>query len=377
MVRARTEAASGGRLDARRRKTKRMRVAYSGLCLAALLVMGGVSAPPAAGAPPSSKGTIVELPLSFDVVNSNTSAVECASDNQPYRVRGWLVAPNSASAFKRRSATLYLHGLNGDYWRFKPVPGYDYAAEMAKLGHISVVIDRLGYNTSDKPAGFATCLGAAADIAHQIVSRLRSATYRAEGMQPIGFQRVALAGHSAGGGIAEVEAYSYRDVDALVTIGHADSGFSQAAGEEVGKVGPVCEAGGERKYGTDGPGGYAFLPTTDDAYRDLFFFNADADVVANAAAVRERDPCGDLASFFAMVSTNQARLGEVTAPTLVVFANNDELFTPGTAEQQRDRFTGTQATLVVLDQTGHVVMLERTAPLLRAAVHDWLAQRGF
>ena len=31
------------------------------------------------------------------------------------------------------------------WWSFKPVAGYDWPVEMARLGHVSVSIDRLGY----------------------------------------------------------------------------------------------------------------------------------------------------------------------------------------------------------------------------------------
>jgi len=69
----------------------------------------------------------------------------------------------------RTSVHLYLHGgTAGEWmWHFPEtiVAGYDYATEQAELGHASVVIDTLGYGTSDHPLGTAECVGSLADIA--------------------------------------------------------------------------------------------------------------------------------------------------------------------------------------------------------------------
>ena len=48
-------------------------------------------------------------------------------------------------------------------WHFKAVSGYDYATAMARLGHVSLVLDRLGYLPSGQPGGTQTCFGAEAD----------------------------------------------------------------------------------------------------------------------------------------------------------------------------------------------------------------------
>jgi hypothetical protein len=82
--------------------------------------------------------------------------------------------------------TLYLHvlGLGEFFWRFQDVPGYDYAAALARAGQSSVVIDRLGYDSSDKPPGKDICLGSQADIAHQMVTALRGATTSSAAASP-------------------------------------------------------------------------------------------------------------------------------------------------------------------------------------------------
>ena len=74
---------------------------------------------------------------------------------------------------KRPGVTLYLHGLGlGEWlWNFQPVKSYNFVAGMARAGHVSVTIDRLGYGASDKPPdGKSVCIGSQADVAHQIVA---------------------------------------------------------------------------------------------------------------------------------------------------------------------------------------------------------------
>src|SRR3954467_372395 len=170
------------------------------------LLVAGLAAPTATASSPP-----VDEPIAFQVQNTNTSQVPCQSDGASYVVRGHLTGPRSASA-----VTLYYEGYDsGEWnWRFRRVPGYDYAADMAERGHASVTIDQVGYGASGHPFGLATCFGAQADIAHQIIGQLRGR----------GFRKVVLAGHDIGGGIAEIEAYSYHDVDALMLFTWQDQG---------------------------------------------------------------------------------------------------------------------------------------------------------
>src|SRR5437764_1097395 len=124
---------------------------------------------------------VVELPVSFQVTNSNTSQDPCLSDGGRYTIRGHITGP--ASALRRSPAppiTVYLYGYEGGEWNWdlKRVPGYDYAAEMARLGRVWLTIDELGYGASGHPAnGNETCDGAEADITPQLVEKLRHGAY--------------------------------------------------------------------------------------------------------------------------------------------------------------------------------------------------------
>ena len=69
-------------------------------------------------------------------------------------------------------------------------------------------------------------MGAQADMAHQIADDLQAGTYRLGADQGPAFDSVVLAGHDVGGQVAEIEAYSYHDVDGLILATWADQGFT-------------------------------------------------------------------------------------------------------------------------------------------------------
>src|SRR3954454_19664320 len=159
---------------------------------------------------------VVSRPGSFAVVDTNTSGVPCPSDGARYTVRGHLTGPPAALTSRRAEAvTVYLYGEEaGEWnWHLTSMPAYDHATQMARLGHVSLTIDELGYGASGRPSnGNLTCQGAEADITHQIVQQLRSGTYASGSTPGVSFSHVVLAGHDVGAEVAEIEAYSYADI---------------------------------------------------------------------------------------------------------------------------------------------------------------------
>jgi pimeloyl-ACP methyl ester carboxylesterase len=316
----------------------------------------------------------VDLPVSFRVQNVNRTPDPCQSDGLSYTLHGHVTAPRGLlGADRLPPVTLYLHGstLGEPSWRFDAAPGYDYAWEEARLGHASVTIDQLGYGASDAPAGFGICGGSMADMAHQVVGQLRAGTYSAPGGVAPRFGRVALLGFSYGAHVAETEAYSFADVDALGLESwsdHVDANFAAAVtpGTE--------ECATDRKR----PGGapeyrYHFL------YPDEHVLLADAEpaVVAGLFRLHERDPCG-IHNSTLQIARNAQFVSAVTVPVLLVYGTRDALFTAAEAEQQRRDFTGTRdLTLDFVGGAGHFIALEREAAGFRALVSDWLRRRGF
>src|SRR3954466_4752448 len=271
-----------------------------GTLLIALLV-AGLSAPPAAAS-----SRIVDEPVAFRVQNTNTSQVPCQSDGASYVVRGHLTGPRSA-----RTVTLYYEGFeSGEWnWRFRRVPGYDYAADMAERGHASVTIDQVGYGASGHPEGWLTCFGAQADIAHQIIGQLRDR----------GFEKVVLAGHDIGGGIAEIEAYSYHDVDGLMVFTWQEQDQTPYLLQTFADANARCAAAGEPAY--------VYFPHLEDW--PLLLPNSEPAVVAGAAGAGRpnpcgRDSCGPGALFFNGAPSQTGRgLSTIDVPVLLVLGALD------------------------------------------------------
>jgi pimeloyl-ACP methyl ester carboxylesterase len=195
----------------------------------------------------------------------------------------------------------------------------------------------------------------------------------------VAFSRVALAGHSAGGAIAQTEAYSFRDIDALAVISYADQS-SQRAQDEFAKTGAVCASGGQPAENDQptSPGGYAYFGQTDADFQAAMFHNADPAVVAATTALRNRDPCGDTLSIPTAIAADGQNLSTITIPVLLLSGRDDALFPPAAIDNQKAMYSGSRdVTEVLLGDTGHAVTLERTARTARNAIAAWLSKRGF
>lgn len=290
----------------------------------------------------------------------NRTPDPCHGDGRRYTVRGRLVGPPGA-----RAVTVYLHGsvLGRRTWRFRALPGYDYARRQARAGHASLIYDGLGYGQSDVPHGSDVCGGTEADVAHQVVQRLRDR----------GFRRVALFGFSFGGYAAELEAYTFRDVDALGVESwsdHVSVDFVRATAPGARD----CENGGRRKRPGDPRG-----------YRWYFHRRDERTMLANPPPgmrealyrAHERDPCG-LTSSAPQIVRNPRAVKRIHVPVLLVYGTRDALFDRHARDAQRADFTGTDdLRYKLIEGAGHCLTLERRAPSFRALVDRWLRHRGF
>jgi pimeloyl-ACP methyl ester carboxylesterase len=325
---------------------------------------------------------VVKRPITFKVENVNRSILPCPSDGAAYEVKGHLIGPESVIGTDpsggRRSVTLYLHGfsLGEVFWSFSAVPRYDYAAAMARAGHASVVIDRLGYGSSGHPEGNQTCLGAQADVAHQVIGKLRSGDYVADGGTSPRFDEVALAGHSMGALIANLEAFSFDDVDGLVAMSYTPQ-VTQLTFEQFYNSRIACDAGGEPST-QGGPGGYAYFGQTDAEFGALGFHSAEPSVTAVATRLRARDPCGDGASIIDALVQDLKSLSRVKVPVLVVCGKEDSAIPSFACPYLKRRYVGSgDVSLSFVQNAGHALTLERTAPTFRRRVARWLSAHGF
>lgn len=351
-----------------------------------LIGLGGAAEPEAKASPRG--GSIVDVLVAFGVRNSNDSGVPCASDQAPYTVRGRLVAPRSAlEAPRPRAVTVYLHGFNvGAFmWQVPGFPELDHPLAMAKRGHASVVVDRLGYDASDHPHGWLTCLGAQADVTRQLVDALRGGEYAVEDGKRVAFQKVVLAGHDSGATIADIVAYSYPGaIDGLVHFNWADQGFSETAQNGYFELLPECAAGGKkaeqgppaRDDPAGGPLGYAqFL--TDEQIRERQF-NTDPEVIARLMRLWNRIPCGEMVPVPEVAQVNIQRLPQIRIPVLYGYAEHEFVWTEEGLVQQAGHYRNSpDLTTVVIQDAGHFPTFSRVAESFRAAISNWLRTRGF
>jgi pimeloyl-ACP methyl ester carboxylesterase len=349
--------------------------------VAALAVVLGTATAVSASTPASSASAprateLTTIPVNFTVQNVNRSKVACASDGKTYTVRGHITGPAGTLRSKTiDGTTLYLHGLSfGEFfWRFDQATGYDYAANQAKAGQVSVTIDRLGYGASDKPDGNQICVGSRADIAHQIVLQLKAGSYKTVPTATVPkFAKVVLAGHSYGGQIAQVEAYSFGDIDGLAVIAYSDRVQSALLKSNAAYAASVCATGGLRVGGV-GPAGYAPFGPPSGAPKALFA-SADPQVKAAALQLLTIDPCGDTASFSTAVAVDLANVASIRVPVLVIAGDKDALFPPPAVADQASLFTGSRAVAkVTLPGVAHAITLERTFdPAALRTVDRWL-----
>jgi pimeloyl-ACP methyl ester carboxylesterase len=316
----------------------------------------------------------VELPVAFQVKNTNTSKSSCNSglpDGATYTIRGHISGPQAAlAAGKANLITVYLFGYEAGEWNWdlKGVPGYDYAAEVARSGQVSLTLDELGYGASGHPAnGNETCQGAEADTIHQIVQKLRSGEYTLEDSPTIKFSKVVLAGHDIGGEVTVIEAYSYKDIDGLMLVTFAEQGFTPY----------IIERSTIAAFDTcaESANGYAHF-ISDQEFRTLLFYNAEPRVIEAADALREPNPCGVIRSQPpAILVDNRAYDSEIEVPVLIVFGNNDTLVwtRQGEEEEERNFSRSPDRSTVFIPESGHFVMFAKTAWLFDSTISIWLS----
>jgi pimeloyl-ACP methyl ester carboxylesterase len=332
-----------------------------------------------AAASPLDSATAYVLPVEFkEVKNINDSGVQCQSDGREYTVRGHLTGPRAAlEGAQSPEVTLYLTGFEEAewIWRFKALPGHDFAAAMAAEGHVSLTIDMLGYGASAHPNGSQLCMGSQAALTHQLIQRLRAGRYRVDkaGVTPVSFAKVVLAGQDIGGAVAEVEAYSYKDVDALVTDFWSDGELTAEPFKLLAKLNEVCAKGGE-----EGNGYAHFAPQEESYWREnLFAEGAEPSLIEATFRMREKNPCGYGTSLPPTVTTDRVRDGEIHVPVLIMFGNEKPLiWTRKGEEEQQNNFTGTSdKETVFIPEAAHFAMLERTLPMAHI-VSSWLCKRN-
>jgi hypothetical protein len=363
--------------------------------LAALFVLT-VSRPAAAAISTSGTAPIAQIPVSFDVLNINRSAVPCPTDGLPYTVTGHLVGPRSeftGPQQRPRLVTVLLTGLDeGEWtWRFQAVPGYDYPLEMARLGDVSLSVDMLGYGASGHPNGHLLCFGSQADVLHQIIGQLRRGSYHVpDGEVAVPFSTVVASARDSGVYPAVEDAYSWPgDVDGLSGQLAAHQGFTDYVLGIFARRAVGCSLGGQNWNDpkdnpddlTDDPshgGGYIYFGPADEEFQRNFFDSKRADpaVIDAVLRLRNRNPCGYVSSIVSAINTDLQRMSEIKVPVLLVFPGPaDHDISRQGQEQEAANYSGSDDVTSAWLDSGHFPELEGCAASFRALYQRWMHQR--
>jgi len=340
--------------------------------VAGILTASLFSAPAASAA---GNNGIVQLPISFKVKNTNNTSVACQSDGKDYTVRGVVVGPKKAIQ-SADAATLYLHAVTwtSDYFNLN-IPGHNFVQDLAKKGHVSIAVDRLGYGNSGKPVnGEGTCFGSAADVAHQIVDELKSGDYTLNGAKAGSYKKVFIAGSSVGGMIANTVAYTFHNVDGVYNQSFGDFSAGPYAGYEAVDVNERCYKGGDPSVSSNARPGYA---TFAGGSRNTFWFGDAPQNVRDSVPPMQPDPCGEMKSLPFAIGNDMQHLGEIDVPVLLTFGDADPVFPMGSAEQMQFRYFGSpKVTNVSLKGAAHYPILDNAFGDMVAATAAWLSENG-
>ena len=340
--------------------------------VAALLVGGPVSTPVAAASVATASSTerqakVASNRVNFDLVNTNDSSVLCVPlpDGKQYRVRGRLVGPravlNGREAVVTVNVLVHDAGTGGWFFNLRKSPTYDYATQLARRGQTSLVLDRLGYDSSGLRNGNATCLGAQVHMLHQVVQHLYGGRFDYLGARssstPPHASHVVLQGHGTGATIAQLEAARFDDVAGLVLMAPATTSPSQLALEMARGQARACSHETFAAYGA-----------TAADYRRLLFRTAPRGVRRAAIQRRNPTPCGDVASLPGALASTAFSDRDVDVPVLILRAGKDARRSGGGVSVTSSK----KITRRTFAASGSALTLERSAPKMQRLAARWL-----
>ena len=235
---------------------------------------------------------------------------------------------------RRGEAVVFLHAY-ADSWfwfsRVLPLLAHEYRA---------LVPDQRGHGESDKPGCCYTTDAFAADVDAF--------------MEAVGIEKAALVGHSSGGLIAQRVAVSYpHRVGRLVLIGAPTT----LLGNQT-----VAEAG-EEMLALEDPIPHEFVR---GFVESTIHHPVPEDFLAVAVSESLKVPARVWRDYWEGVlleADDTVRLGEIGAPTLILWGEQDTLLPR--EEQERRAEAIPDATLRVYPDTGHAVAGERPEWVVR------------
>lgn len=341
--------------------------AATGSTVDATAALTGARTGAAPAARPDRQNRVASSRVEFDLANTNNSLVACLPlpDGREYPVQGRLVGPRSVISGRAAVVTInvLVHdaGTGGWFFHLRGNPTYDYATQLARRGHTSLVLDRLGYDSSRLGNGDATCLGAQVHMLHQVVQHLFGGRYDYLGARsqerPTPASHVVLQGHGTGATLVQLEAARFDDADGVVLMAPPTATASQLALDAAGAQQQSCTSADYAAYGRSA-----------QEYRRLLFRTAPREVRAAAVRLRNPTPCGDVATLPGALASATLTEREVEKPVLLLQAGADARTSGGSAAVT----SAARITRKTVRGAGSALTLERSAPATQRIVARWL-----
>jgi pimeloyl-ACP methyl ester carboxylesterase len=328
------------------------------------------------------------------VSHASTNCTPETIDVTGGQIVGKLCRPSAGSSTLLITVSGATYG--SAYWDFPYEPAtYSFVDAMVSQGYAVLNIDRLGIGSSSHPSSIELTTPLDALSIHQVIQAAKAGD-----LGGASFDRYVLVGHSLGSGIAETEAATYHDVDALIITSLAQrlnypnfvaglATFYPAMLDPkfLGKI-------------TD-PGYLTSLPGT----RGKTFYylpNADPKAIATDEATKQTVTAGELATVYPFVVPGAvcALLGgifcnvpnmnilndpvpKVTVPVLMVLGQEDDLICGGvgtncssdaTVQQEEAPFwSGAPCFQAhVIPDAGHDLNLQENAQVWYHLAGSWL-----
>ncbi|HWM85706.1 MAG TPA: alpha/beta hydrolase, partial [Kofleriaceae bacterium] len=262
-------------------------------------------------------------------MSASSSALRCEqlsfavsrAEGEPtdLEVIGWLC---SRGGLDEKTIQVLIHGATYDHnvWDFPYRPDrYSYVRAATAAGYATLNLDRLGHGRSSRLTGDVLDLEVGAFALHQIVQALRSGEIETHRFGPIEAEKILLAGESAGGTLAWMEAGLYDDVDGIVVAGAAHT-FAEGLERVMRATWPVESDPLLRHRGTP-PGYFTTIPGT----RGLIYYHlpeVDPIVLLVDELLKQTLTSGEIAGLPASLPLSEL----VDVPTLVTVGDFDDLF---------------------------------------------------
>ncbi|AHH95613.1 alpha/beta fold hydrolase [Kutzneria viridogrisea] len=331
--------------------------------------------------PLSVLATMLVLLACFATPASATPTAQCSQTSTPvssglfqYTVHGQLCLPSDSTP---STVQLLLHGAtyNSAYWDLPYQPDqYSYQRDMAVHGLATFAMDEIGVGQSSRPLSTLVSGTLQASVVHQVVTSLRTQ-----------FTRVVLVGHSAGSGIAMMEASTYNDVDGVVVTGATHVPNAPIVIQDVVLgLHPVTLDPQLSSRGGD-PG---YLTTVPGSRGQMYYAPGDLDpqaVAADEAFAKDQVSTTSLTDIITIGLASPVSLN-ITVPVLMVLGTNDTGFcgvfrdcssADALRAQEAPYFSpAAQLAVSVLPGSGHSVALAVNSADYRDTTRAWLQQHG-